>query len=133
MTPAGALDAVLDHVATEETDIDARVAFHVGVLGFRVLRWGAHVETGGRIAMLGRGGGAKIELIEVGAPRGDLAHIGYRVPDVRAAHARLLDAGCVEDRAPFRLDAAMADTSFVRDPSGGRLQLITYAPGSPDL
>ena len=84
------LSAVLDHVGTEETDIDGRGAYLVDV-------------------------------------------VCYRVPDVDAAHAALLAAGCTELRAPFDLTPAKARSSLVREPSGARLQLIAYAPDSPDL
>jgi predicted enzyme related to lactoylglutathione lyase len=127
------LSAVLDHVGTEETDIDGRVAFLVDVVGYRVLRWGTHVVTGGRIVMVADPAGTKLELMEVDERRGELDHVAYRVPDVDGAHAALLAAGCAELRPPFELTAAKARSSLVREPSGARLQLIAYAPDSPDL
>ena len=124
---------VLDHVATEEPDIEARVRFLVDVLGLRLLRWGRHTVSGGRIAMLADPLGTKIELIEVAERRGEYDHVAWRVPDVDAAHAGLLAAGCTELRAPSDLAAARARTSMLREATGGRLQLIAYRPGSPDL
>ncbi|WP_369137227.1 VOC family protein [Modestobacter versicolor] len=128
-----AIDGVLDHVGTEEPDIDGRVAFLVGVVGHRVLRWGTHVVTGRRIAVLADPAGTKLELMEVDERRGELDHVAYRVPDVDAAHAVLVAAGCTELRPPFDLAAAKARSSLVQEPSGARLQLIAYAPDSPDL
>ncbi|MQA34307.1 VOC family protein [Modestobacter roseus] len=125
--------AVLDHVGTEETDIDGRVGFLVEVLGFRVLRWGTHVVTGMRIAMLADPAGTKLELMEVAERTGELEHVAYRVADVDAAHALLLAAGCTEERAPFDIPPAAARSSLVREAAGHRLQLIAYRPGSPDL
>jgi catechol 2,3-dioxygenase-like lactoylglutathione lyase family enzyme len=127
------IDGVLDHVGTEEPDIDARVRFLVDVVGFRVLRWGSHVVTGRRIVMLADPAGTKLELMEVDDRRGELDHVAYRVPDVDAAHAALLAAGCTELRPPFDLAPAKARSSLVREASGHRLQLIAYAPDSPDL
>ena len=125
--------AVLDHVGTEEADVDARVAFLVDTLGFRVLRWGTHVVTGRRIVMLTDPAGTKLELMEVAERTGALDHVGYRVADVDAAHAALLAAGCTEVRAPFEIAAAHARSSLVREAAGHQLQLIAYAPGSPDM
>lgn len=125
--------AVLDHVGTEEPDVDARVAFLVDVLGFRVLRRGTHVVTGRRILMLADPAGTKLELMEVAERTGALDHVGYRVADVDAAHAALLAAGCTEVRAPFEIAAARARSSLVREAAGHQLQLIAYAPGSPDM
>ena len=130
MTP---LDAVLDHVGTEEIDIDGRVAFLVSCLGHRLLRWGTHLVTGRRIAMLVDPAGTKLELLEVDELRGDLDHVAYRVADVDAAHAALLAAGCTERRRPGDLPAERARSSMLQEPSGARLQLIAYSPGSPDL
>jgi hypothetical protein len=77
--------------------------------------------------------GTKLELMEVDERRGELDHVAYRVPDVDAAHAAMLAAGCTELRAPFELTAAKARSSLVGEPWGARLQLIAYAPDSPDL
>jgi catechol 2,3-dioxygenase-like lactoylglutathione lyase family enzyme len=125
--------AVLDHVGTEEPDIDARVGFLVGLLGFRVLRWGVHVVTGRRIAMLADPRGTKLELMEVAERTGELEHVAYRVADVDAAHACLLAAGCTEERPPFDIPPARARSSLLREAAGHRLQLISYEPGSPDI
>jgi catechol 2,3-dioxygenase-like lactoylglutathione lyase family enzyme len=127
------VDAVLDHVGTEEPDIEGRVAFLVDVLGHRVLRWGSHAVTGRRIVLLADPAGTKLELMEVDERRGELDHVAYRVPDVDAAHAALLSAGCTELRPPSDLAAARARSSLVQEPSEHRLQLISYAPDSPDL
>lgn len=125
--------AVLDHVGTEEPDIDARVGFLVEVLGFRVLRWGVHVVTGKRIAMLADPRGTKLELMEVAERTGELDHVAYRVADVDAAHACLLASGCTEERAPFDIAPARARSSLLLEAAGHRVQLISYRPDSPDL
>lgn len=126
-------ETAFDHVGTEEVEIDARVRLLVDVLGHRVLRWGTHVVTGRRIVMLADRTGAKLELMEVERRTGELDHVAYRVPDVDTAHAALLAAGCTQVQAPFDLTAARARSSLVLEPTGSRLQLITYRPDSPDL
>jgi Glyoxalase/Bleomycin resistance protein/Dioxygenase superfamily len=131
--------AVLDHVATVEPDIDSAVTRHVELLGFRLLRWGRHIATGRRIAMLADTSGSKVELIEIDAGAGveearrQLAHVAYRTGDVDRLHAVLLAAGFAELRPPGRLEPARARTSLLRDPAGAQLQLISYDPDSPDL
>lgn len=86
--------------------------------------------------MLADPDGGKVELIEVEAVTGELAHVAYGADgpaDLDAAHAALLHAGCTELDPPFRLEPAKARTSFVRDAAGRRVQLIAYDPDSPDL
>jgi hypothetical protein len=123
---------ILDHQGVESTAIDADVRLHEA-LGLELLRWGVHVRTGLRVALLHDGHGGKLELMEVAARTGDLDHLAYRVPELPAAHAVALAAGNTEVTPPFRLEAARADSSFVRSPGGGLVQLIAYDPGSPDL
>ena len=94
--------AVLDHVGTEETDIDARVGFLVELLGFQVLRWGVHVVTGRRIAMLADPRGTKLELMEVVelAKRGAInIHVEQFSLDEAPAAYEKLHAGQVRGRA----------------------------------
>ena len=123
----------LYHVGLTVPDLEQATTFLVDVLGLRLLRWGRHTLSGGRIAMLADPLGTKVELIEVAERRGEYDHVAWRVPDVDAAHAGLLAAGCTELRAPADLSAAQARTSMLREATGGRLQLIAYRPGSPDL
>jgi hypothetical protein len=98
--------------AAQELSRGHGVAFLVDCLGRRVLRWGIHVVTGCRVAMLADPAGSKLELMEVDELRDDLDHVAYRVRDLDAAHATLLAAGCTELRRPFGLGAAVARCSL---------------------
>jgi catechol 2,3-dioxygenase-like lactoylglutathione lyase family enzyme len=123
----------LDHVALGVHDLDERIAFLTGTLGMKLGRIGKHVKTGGRIAMIADANGFKLELIELPDEAPGLQHIAYRVEDVDAAYARLLEQGCTGIRGPHELAAAKAVTALVEDPAGLQVQVIKYAPDSPDL
>jgi hypothetical protein len=125
--------AVLDHVAVETSDIEADVAVLTRTLGMAEVRWGVHVRTGGRIAMLADRHGTKVELIEAADPDGSLAHLAFEVPDVTAAARVAVAAGCLGELDLLRIPAAMASITQVRSTAGTALQLISYEPGSPDL
>lgn len=121
----------LDHQGFESVDIDADVAL-LTTLGMTVIRWGMHAVTGKRIALLHDGVASKIELIEVDVATGVLNHTAFAVDHLSNEHAKALNSGCIEERAPFRLDPAQAHTSFVRTSSGALLQLIQYDVHSID-
>ena len=130
---SGHQGAVLDHVAIETTDIDADVAVMTQTLGLTAVRWGVHVLTGKRIAMLGDATGMKLELIETPMPTGSLAHIAFEVRDVEAAAATAVGVGCLSEIALMRIPAAGASISQVRTTAGTGLQFIVYDAGSPDI
>lgn len=122
----------IDHRGTESADIEAEVDFLVNVMGMTLMRWGVHAGTGKRIALLHDAAASKVELMEVDSVTGELDHIAFAVEDLHTAHGQALRAGCTEERGPFRIDAAGADTSFVRTNGGELLQLIRYDADSPD-
>ncbi len=99
----------------------------------RLIRIGTHFASGGRIAMLADASGFKVELIENGSDQPTLMHLAYRVDDVGAEYAGLLASGCESVRGPHELTAAKATTALVQDPARLQIQLISYAPDSPDL
>lgn len=84
-----------------------------------MLRWGIHVVTGRRVAMLADPAGSKLELMEVDELRDDLDHVAYRVRDLDAAHATLLAAGCTELRRPGSPDLTCRPRPVV-DPTSCR-------------
>ena len=98
--------ARLDHVALGVADLDERLRFLADT-------------------------SVKIELIESPDQQGFL-HLAVHVDDVRAEFDRLTAAGLTAVRAPFRLDAAKADSALVQDPAGWMIQLVHYDPDSPD-
>jgi catechol 2,3-dioxygenase-like lactoylglutathione lyase family enzyme len=123
----------LDHVALGVHDMDERIAFLTGTLGMTLKRMGTHFKSGGRIAMIADANGFKLELIELPNETPGLQHVAYRVEDVDAAYGRLVEEGCTGIRGPHELAAAKAVTALVEDPSGLQVQVIKYAPDSPDL
>jgi hypothetical protein len=125
--------AVLDHIAVETADIDGDVAVLVGTLGLTTVRWGIHVRTGNRIAMLVDRTGMKLELIETPSPDGTLAHIAFEVADVEVAEATAVEAGCLGDIGLIHISAAAAFATQVRSTAGTAFQFIRYEAGSPDL
>jgi catechol 2,3-dioxygenase-like lactoylglutathione lyase family enzyme len=129
---AGAIGQ-LDHVALGVHDLDERIAFLTGKLGMTLKRIGKHVKSGGRIAMIADANGFKLELIELPQEEPGFQHLAYRVEDVEAAYATLLEQGCTGLRGPHEIAAAKAVTALVEDPSGTQVQVIKYAPDSPDL
>jgi catechol 2,3-dioxygenase-like lactoylglutathione lyase family enzyme len=133
VTTGGSTIGPLDHVALGVHDLDERIAFLTGTLGMSLKRVGKHVKTGGRIAMIADSNGFKLELIELPNDVPGFQHLAYRVDDVEAAHARLVEQGCTTIRGPHEIGAARAVTALVEDPSGLQIQVIKYAPDSPDL
>jgi len=123
----------LDHFALGVHDLDERIAFLTGTLGMTLKRIGTHFKTGGRIAMIADANGFKLELIELPTGAPGLQHVAYRVDDVDAAYAQLLADGCTPIRGPHELSAAKAVTALLEDPSGLQVQIVKYAPDSPDL
>jgi len=122
----------LDHQGLESVDIDDEVRFLVGTMGMTLIRWGEHGLTGRRVAMLHDGVASKLELIEVAEATGDYAHTAFVADDLVATHAAALQGGCTQERPVFRIDAAGADSTFVRTKAGALVQLIHYDEGSPD-
>ena len=132
-SPGAAAIGQMDHVALGVHDLDERIAFYTGTLGMKLGRIGKHVKTGGRIAMIADSNGFKLELIELPNDEPGFQHLAYRVDDVEAAHASLVEQGCKTIRGPHEIGAAKAVTALVEDPSGTQIQVIKYAPDSPDL
>jgi len=55
-----------------------------------------------------------------------LRHLGFRVDDVDTSHASLVAAGMEATRPPHRQDFARMYTSFLQQPGGVEVQLVTY-------
>ena len=123
----------LDHVALGVHDLDERIAFLTGTLGMTLKRLGKHMKTGSRIAMIGDQAGFKLELIEVPPSEPLFQHLAYRVEDVDAAYALLVEQGCTGLRGPAPIPPAKAMSALVEDPTGVQIQVIKYEPDSPDL
>ncbi len=123
----------IDHIALRVKNLDERVAFFTGAMDMKLRRIGTQFSTGARLAFLSDAASFKIELIESTTDEPTMLHVAYRVDDVDAEYAKLILHGCASLRAPHDLTTAKARTALVRDPSGLEIQIIQYAPDSPDL
>jgi catechol 2,3-dioxygenase-like lactoylglutathione lyase family enzyme len=125
----------LDHIALGVHDFGGRCNFFVKTLGFEVRRVGKRFSTGTQIAMLvDATKHAKLELIEIQPHESTgLLHLAFRVDDVAAAYVSLQSQGLEGIREPHDLGAAKARTALLRDETGLEIQIIQYAPDSPDL
>src|SRR3954452_253033 len=100
----------IDHVALGVHDLDERIAFLTGTLTMTLKRIGKFVRTGGRMPMIADSAGFKLELIELPDEAPGFQHVAYRVEDVGAAYAQLLDGGCSGIRGRHEIAAAKAVT-----------------------
>jgi catechol 2,3-dioxygenase-like lactoylglutathione lyase family enzyme len=125
----------LDHIALGVRDFAGRCDFFVKTLGFEVGRVGQRFSTGTQIAMLfDAARQTKVELIETQPPEGTgLLHLAFRVDNVDAAYLSLQAQGLQAVREPHDLGAAKARTALLCDETGLEIQIIQYAPDSPDL
>ena len=124
----------LDHVALEVADLDARIERLCKTGGMRLLRRGFNKRSGERLAMVGDATGMKLELIEntaLSAPR--FLHIAFRSSDLDGAQASLEANGWHKTRGPIELAEAQARSILMNDEDGFELQLLDYAPTSPDI
>ena len=123
-----------DHVAVEVDDLDHFISLFSETGALHLIRTGTLNATGQRIAMLGDGTGARIELIEnPQATTPSLSHLALRVNSVDEARSDLMRVGWAHVRGPNDLAAAHARSALLCDQSGLHLQLISYRADSPDL
>jgi len=131
-SPTGIV-ARLDHVAIQVPNLASAIELFTTLLGMKLKRIGTRHATGGRIALLSDDQGMKLELVEESSPKLALLHLAHRVDDVAAGYQSLLKNGCTPVKQPLWLEAAQADFATVRHESGLEIQLVRYAPDSPDL
>lgn len=122
----------LDHIAVEVADFDHWLE-RLSRCSLRVVRNGTRYQTGQRIALLGDGTGMKIELIEAPDQPPTMAHVAFRVTDTDSAYATMLENGWQPKHPPHDLPAAQARTALLTHQGGVNVQIITYAPDSPDV
>lgn len=124
----------LDHIAIEVADLDHFIDQLEATGGMRLLRRGTAKRTGQRLAMVGDQRGMKLELIENPAtPAPRYLHVAFRSADVLRALAGLVAAGFRHERGPFPLEEAKAESGLVSDGKGFEVQVLSYAPDSPDI
>ncbi|MDR7450185.1 MAG: VOC family protein [Armatimonadota bacterium] len=123
----------IDHFAMGVRDLEEQVRHLTASQGWQLLRWGTQYSTGDRIALLvDPVTGLKLELIENRSERPQLIHVAYRSDDVVADHERLVSMGYRSLVKPHDLKAARSVSALLEDPAGLKVQLICYAPDSPD-
>jgi catechol 2,3-dioxygenase-like lactoylglutathione lyase family enzyme len=146
----------LDHVSVTCGDLDASIAFYAGLLGLRVEARGES-EDRELAELMGRervrirwadvelGDGPVLELVEFLEPTGPpvarslwnpgATHIGLRVDDLDAVHARLRDAGVQVLSGPVRLteEGAWHDVRvlYAIDPDGTWIELVERPETEP--
>ena len=113
----------IGQIAVTVSDVDAALGFYRDALGLPLL-----FRAGPNLAFL-RAGSVRIML---GTPQG-AGRVGhnsilyFKVVDLAAAHAAVVERGAANERAP-QLAAKMPDhelwTGFVRDPDGNLVGLM---------
>ena len=130
------------HIGIATPSIEDALMFWRDALGLRVAHTEEVAEQGVRVAML-PSGGPNVELLEPTGPDSPVAkflekrgpgihHIAVRVPDIRAALARLRTGGArLIDETP-RVGAGGCLVAFVHPSSAGGvlLELVEEAGGS---
>jgi glyoxylase I family protein len=105
------------HVSVNVSDVDAAVAFYVGVLGMAMRDDRPDFGFGG--AWLDAGD-QQVHLIEGPVPQGLGQHFALRVDDLHDVVAELRSAGHeVSDPSPV----GQSRQAFLRDPSGNLVEL----------
>ena len=123
----------LDHIAVETADLEQDVSAWCDHLGYTVIRRGTNVQTGRGIALLRGPDGSRIEMLGVTETTPSHAHLAYRVDDVEEEARRLSSTSFALEMSPIAIEASQAISAIVRSPGGIRVQLIKYAPASPDF
>ena len=136
--------ARIEHIGIATPNIDDALGFWRDALGLEVRHTEVVEEQGVRVAML-PAGEARIELLE---PTGDsspvakflakrgpgIHHVAVRVPDIRAALARLKDAGARLIDAEPRVGAGGCLVAFVHPQTAGGvlLELVEHTRPAHD-
>jgi len=134
---------VLDHIGIAVDSIDERIEFYKA-LGLEVEGYDEVPEQGVRVAFLPVGD-SRLELLEPTGPNTPIArhlerrgpglhHVCLRVPDIRAAMARLADQGHTLLSEEPQLGAHGCLVCFVHPKStGGVLLELSQAVGEAEL
>jgi methylmalonyl-CoA/ethylmalonyl-CoA epimerase len=134
---------VLDHIGIAVESIDERIGFYEA-LGLEVERYDEVPEQGVRVAFLPVGD-SRLELLEPTGPNTPIArhierrgpglhHVCLRVPDIRAAMARLAEQGHTLHSEEPQIGAHGCLVCFVHPKStGGVLLELSQAAGEAEL
>ncbi len=133
----------IEHIGIATRGIEESLAFWRDALGLEVKHTEVVEEQGVRVAML-PAGEPRVELLEPTGPDSPVArfmekrgpgihHVAVRVPDIRAALARLKAEGArLIDEEP-RVGAGGCLVAFVHPSASGGvlLELVQHVPGEP--
>ena len=111
----------IDHIALTVPDLDEQVERLTTTFGMVVAGRTEHFAVIADPAT-----GLKIELGRSGDAEVHFRHLGFRADDVDGEHVRLVTAGMESGEEPHRRDFARMYTSFLRQPGGLEVQLVTY-------
>lgn len=111
----------IDHIALTVPDLDAQVDRLVHAFGMVV-----EVRFDGFALVTDPVSGLKLELGRSDDSEVHFRHFGFRSDDVDRAHQHLINAGMETSEAPHRRVFAAMYTSFLRQPGGFEVQLVTY-------
>jgi hypothetical protein len=111
----------IDHLALTVPDLDEQVERLVGEFGMVVEGRTEHFAL-----VTDPASGLKLELGRSGDTEVHFRHLGFRADDVDGAHEHLVSAGMTTSEAPHRRDFARMYTSFLTQPGGLEVQLVTY-------
>jgi len=137
---------VLDHVGLSVADLDSQSRWYAAAFDLRVATPFELPTLGLRGVFVVHQSGWAIELLERAGStahrpaaadpneallRRGFGHICLRVPDVDAAHDRLLAVGATQKMAPRQSPEPGVRMAYVADPEGNLIELIdrAYGPG----
>jgi hypothetical protein len=110
-----------DHIALNTPDLDALVERLIGDFGMQVeARFADFALLACPVT------GLKLELGRSKDDAVHFRHFGFRTPDLDGAHETLAAGGMAVSEPPHRRDFARMRTSFLKQPDGFEVQLVTY-------
>ena len=112
-----------DHIALLVPDVDEQVNRLTNEFGMAV-----ESRFGDFAVLSDPSTGLKFEIGRSTDDTIHFRHLGFRADDVDGAHQSLVDAGMGSKEAPHRRDFARMYTSFLKQPGGVEIQLVTYDP-----
>jgi catechol 2,3-dioxygenase-like lactoylglutathione lyase family enzyme len=110
-----------DHIALSVPNLDEQVERLTGAFGMVV-----HSRSERFALVADPASGLKLELSRSDDAEVHFRHLGFRTDDVDRAHEGLVEAGMEGSASPHRRDFARMYTSFLKQPGGVEVQLVTY-------
>jgi catechol 2,3-dioxygenase-like lactoylglutathione lyase family enzyme len=111
----------IDHIALTVPNLDEQVDRLTTAFGMVVER---RFEDFALVA--DPASGLKLELSRSADSQVHFRHLGFRAEDVDGAHERLVEAGMESREPPHRREIAGMYTSFLTQPGGLEVQLVSY-------